>query len=194
MQKLIILSLASTLLLSSCNSKPKATSTSLQKEAEAFLADYNKQYQKFLTASNEGQWKLNTHIVEGDTATSGAAARADEALAKFTGSKAITDIAQKFLEVKDSLTPLQVRQLNYIMFNAGANPEAAGDLVKKKTGRSAQAYIQNKVIDVAKERIFDESKSVSQIAYDLGFKYPQHFTRLFKQRVGQSPNEYRMLN
>ena len=41
---------------------------------------------------------------------------------------------------------------------------------------------------------FDESKSVSEIAYELGFKYPQHFTRLFKQRVGQSPNEYRMLN
>jgi AraC-like DNA-binding protein len=44
---------------------------------------------------------------------------------------------------------------------------------------------------VAKERIFDETKSVSQIAYDLGFKYPQHFTRLFKQRVGHTPNEYR---
>ena len=69
-----------------------------------------------------------------------------------------------------------------------------GDLIKKETGKTAQEYIQSKVIDVAKERIFDQSKSVSQIAYELGFKYPQHFTRLFKQRVGQSPNEYRMLN
>ncbi|MCX2740105.1 helix-turn-helix domain-containing protein [Pontibacter anaerobius] len=69
-----------------------------------------------------------------------------------------------------------------------------GDLVKKETGKSAQEYIQAKVIDVAKERVFDQSKSVSQIAYELGFKYPQHFTRLFKQRVGQSPNAYRMLN
>jgi AraC-like DNA-binding protein len=51
-----------------------------------------------------------------------------------------------------------------------------------------------KVIDVAKEKIFDQSKSVNQIAYELGFKYPQHFSRLFKQRVGQSPNEYRVLN
>jgi len=66
-----------------------------------------------------------------------------------------------------------------------------GDLVKKETGKTAQEYIQSKVIDVAKEKIFDQSKSVSQIAYELGFKYPQHFTRLFKQRVGQSPNEYR---
>jgi AraC family transcriptional regulator, transcriptional activator of pobA len=69
-----------------------------------------------------------------------------------------------------------------------------GDLVKKETGKTAQDYIQAKVIDVAKERIFDHNKSVSEIAYDLGFKYPQHFARLFKQKVGQSPNEYRKLN
>ena len=69
-----------------------------------------------------------------------------------------------------------------------------GDLIKKETGKTAQEYIQAKVIDVAKEKIFDHNKSVSEIAYELGFKYPQHFTRLFKQRVGQSPNEYRMLN
>lgn len=66
-----------------------------------------------------------------------------------------------------------------------------GDLIKKETGKTAQEYIQAKVIVVAKERIFDQSKSVSEIAYDLGFKYPQHFTRLFKQRVGSTPNEYR---
>ena len=69
-----------------------------------------------------------------------------------------------------------------------------GDLIKKETGRTAQEYIQSKLIDVAKEKIFDQTKSVSQVAYELGFKYPQHFTRLFKQRVGQSPHEYRMLN
>jgi AraC family transcriptional regulator, transcriptional activator of pobA len=69
-----------------------------------------------------------------------------------------------------------------------------GDLVKKETGTSAQEYIQAKIIDVAKEKIFDSSKSVSEIAYELGFKYPQHFSRLFKQRVGHSPQEYRLLN
>jgi len=69
-----------------------------------------------------------------------------------------------------------------------------GDLIKKETGKTAQEFIQSKVIDEAKERIFDQSKSVSQIAYELGFKYPQHFTRLFKQRVGQSPNEFRNWN
>ena len=69
-----------------------------------------------------------------------------------------------------------------------------GDLIKKETGKSPQEYIQTKVIDVAKERIFDRNKSISEVAYELGFKYPQHFTRLFKQRVGVSPNEFRNLN
>ncbi len=69
-----------------------------------------------------------------------------------------------------------------------------GDLVKKETGKTAQEYIQAKLIDVAKEKIFDPAKTVSEVAYELGFKYPQHFTRLFKQQVGYTPNEYRNLN
>lgn len=74
------------------------------------------------------------------------------------------------------------------------SPNYFGDVIKKETGKPAQEYIQEKVIDVAKERIFDIDKSISEVAYELGFKYPQHFTRLFKQRVGHTPNEYRMLN
>jgi AraC family transcriptional activator of pobA len=66
-----------------------------------------------------------------------------------------------------------------------------GDLIKKETGKTAQEYIQLKLIDVAKEKIFEMDKPVSEIAYELGFKYPQHFTRLFKQKVGVTPNEYR---
>jgi len=69
-----------------------------------------------------------------------------------------------------------------------------GHLVKKETGVSAQEYLQINLLEIAKERIFDMSKSVSEIAYELGFKYPQHFTRFFKQKVGYTPNEYRMMN
>jgi AraC family transcriptional activator of pobA len=69
-----------------------------------------------------------------------------------------------------------------------------GDLIKKETGVSAQEYIQSKIINIAKNRIFDNSKSISEIAYELGFKYPAHFTRLFKQKTGVTPNEYRSLN
>lgn len=69
-----------------------------------------------------------------------------------------------------------------------------GDLIKKETGKTAQEYIQLKVIEVAKEKMHDLDKSVNQIAYEMGFKYPQHFTRLFKQKTGLSPNEFRSLN
>jgi len=69
-----------------------------------------------------------------------------------------------------------------------------GDLIKKETGQTAQDYIQSRLIEVAKERIFDFNKSISEIAYEMGFKYPQHFTRLFKQKVGQSPQDYRLLH
>ena len=69
-----------------------------------------------------------------------------------------------------------------------------GDMFKKETGQSAKEYIQDKVIEEAKNKVFGKDKTVNEIAYELGFKYPQHFTRLFKQRVGYTPNEYRNLN
>lgn len=69
-----------------------------------------------------------------------------------------------------------------------------GDLVKKETGKSAQEHIQAKVIEVAKAKIFDPDKSVSEIAYELGFKYPQHFSRMFKKETGFAPSEFRSLS
>jgi AraC-like DNA-binding protein len=66
-----------------------------------------------------------------------------------------------------------------------------GDLIKKQTGITALEYIQATIIDFSKEKLLDRSKSISEIAFELGYKYPQHFTRLFKQRVGMSPQEYR---
>ncbi len=74
------------------------------------------------------------------------------------------------------------------------SPNYFGDLIKKETGNTPSEFIQSKLIDIAKERIFDTGKTVSQIAYELGFKYPQHFARLFKQKVGHSPLDYRSLN
>ncbi|MDD3037804.1 AraC family transcriptional regulator [Bacteroides sp.] len=69
-----------------------------------------------------------------------------------------------------------------------------GDLVKKETGNTPQEHIQQKIIELAKDHIKETDETVSQIAYALGFQYPQHFCRLFKKRVGCTPNEYRTLN
>lgn len=71
------------------------------------------------------------------------------------------------------------------------SPNYFGDMFKKETGKTPQEYIQDKVIELAKERISDTGNTVSQVAYSLGFQYPQHFCRLFKKRVGCTPNEYR---
>jgi AraC-like DNA-binding protein len=56
---------------------------------------------------------------------------------------------------------------------------------------TAQRYIQNKVIDLSKQYVMDKELTLNQVAYKLGFQYPQHFTRLFKQQVGVTPSEYR---
>lgn len=69
-----------------------------------------------------------------------------------------------------------------------------GDLIKKETGTTALDYIQSKVIDEAKSRIFDNQKTINDVSQELGFKYQQHFTRLFKSKTGISPIEFRNLN
>lgn len=69
-----------------------------------------------------------------------------------------------------------------------------GDLVKKSTGQSAHEYILTQIAEIAKTKIWDTRKSIKQISYELGFKYPQHFIRFFRTRTSQTPNEYRSLN
>ena len=96
--------------------------------------------------------------------------------------------------ISENLNSLGLPNVAYCAEQLHLSANYFGDLIKKETGKTAQEYIQSKVIDVAKERIFDHHKSISEIAYELGFKYPQHFTRLFKQKVGISPNEFRSLN
>ena len=66
-----------------------------------------------------------------------------------------------------------------------------GDLIKKETGKSAQEYIQLKMIDAAKESLLDPDKTIGQVAGELGFQYPQHFVRFFRRYAGCTPNQYR---
>lgn len=89
---------------------------------------------------------------------------------------------------------LGLPSVTYCAEQLNLSPKYFGDLIKKEAGKTAQEFIQLKLIDTAKEKIFDTKKSISEVAYDLGFKYPAHFSRMFKKRVGYSPNEYRMLN
>lgn len=84
--------------------------------------------------------------------------------------------------------------VSYCADQLHVSPNYFGDLIKKETGKTAQEYIQLHLIKLAKEKLFEPGKSVNVIAYELGFQYPQHFTRFFKQKVGYTPSEYRMMN
>ena len=71
-------------------------------------------------------------------------------------------------------------------------PGYFGDLIKKETGKTAQELIALRVTEEARKRLAETSDDISIIAYDLGFQYPQHFTRMFRKQTGKSPREYRL--
>lgn len=134
MKKQFLLYALPLLFFVSCKEKKveNKSNDAIQVSAQKFLDAYNSEYQKLYVASAEGQWVLNTHIVEGDTTASHLAALADEAFAKFTGSLSNIDSAKKYLTIKDKLSPLQAKQFEAILFAAGNNPESAGDVIKKR--------------------------------------------------------------
>ena len=119
---------------------------------------------------------------------------------QFTTRKATNkDVLAKFEHFLDNYFQNNQPQreglptVKYFADQVFLSPNYFGDLIKKETGKTAQEYIQNKIIDLAKEMLLGTAKTVSQIAYDLGFQYSQHFNRIFKKNVGYTPNEYRRL-
>ncbi len=72
------------------------------------------------------------------------------------------------------------------------SPNYFSDLLKKETGFTPLRFIHNKAIEIAKTELASTEYTINEIAYNLGFQYPQHFTRLFKKEVGCTPNEYRI--
>jgi AraC-like DNA-binding protein len=118
----------------------------------------------------------------------------------ITRSHANKDILTRFENLlddyfkTDKAERLGLPSVAYCAEQLHLSPNYFGDLIKKETGSTALDYIQNKLINEAKARLFDDTKTMNIIATELGFKYQQHFTRLFKQKVGVTPNEYRHLN
>ena len=65
------------------------------------------------------------------------------------------------------------------------------DTLKKETGKTTTEHLQLLLIEEAKKILLHPSKSISEVAYELGFEYPPYFSRLFKKKEGISPTEYR---
>lgn len=66
------------------------------------------------------------------------------------------------------------------------------DMLKATTGQTALKHIQDRALEEAKERLFSTAKTISEVSYDLGFQYPQHFSRWFKKMTGITPGQYRI--
>lgn len=119
--------------LFACKSEPKTVEPlAEQAEAQAFLDTYNLEYVRLAYASALAEWKTNTEIREGDTLNAYNSRIADEALTAFTGSVENIETTRKLLAQKDKLTPLQVRQLEVILYTAGSDPQTVPELVKEK--------------------------------------------------------------
>ena len=71
------------------------------------------------------------------------------------------------------------------------SPKYFGDMIRKQTGQTASDYIQNKLIERTKEALLSTDSTMSEIAYGLGFQYPQHLSRMFKRVTGLTPGEFR---
>ena len=136
MKKITYLALIlSTILYSCAGEKTEETPVEEVKnntEAQAFIDAYTEEYVKLYYASNEAEWKSNTYIKEGDTLTAFNTQVANEAFAKFTGSKDNINQAKKFLAQKETLSDLQLKQLESILYAAANNPGTVAGLVKER--------------------------------------------------------------
>ncbi len=167
MHKLATLSIL-IFLFSSCISEKEKH----QKEVQSYLDTYNQKYKELYSASSEGQWLVQTHIVEGDTMNAYKSGQADEAMAKYTGSKENIDKATNYLKWEADLTELQSKQLHKILFLAAGNPESVSevvkDLIKSGTAQTEKMYGFKFTID-GKEvtpndinKILSESKDLNE--------------------------------
>jgi AraC-like DNA-binding protein len=93
-------------------------------------------------------------------------------------------------KIKDRGLP----SVKFLADNVHLSPSYLSDLLRKETGKNAQEHIHFYLIDEAKNLLLNSEKNVSEIAYDLGFEYPQYFNKLFKKKTGKTPMEYRNLN
>ncbi len=118
----------------------------------------------------------------------------------YTRSTHQQDVVEKIEELlvnfynTDNSIQQGIPTVKFCADQVNLSPNYLSDLLKKETGKNTQEHIHFHLIEKAKNLLLSSNASVSGIAYDLGFEYPQSFGTLFKKKVGMSPNKYRQLN
>ena len=92
------------------------------------------------------------------------------------------------------LNEIGIPPANYFGNELNMSTNYLSDMLKRETGKSIKEHIDGYIVDKAKSILLNSNKKVSEVAYILGFEYPQSFTRLFKNKTGMSPIEYRNMN
>lgn len=115
----------------------------------------------------------------------------------YTRTNLNKDFVTKFEQLlknyfnSDQPLELGVPTVKYCGQALNMSPYYLSDLLKKETGKNAQEHIHYYLIEKAKMNLLGSTHSISQIAYGLGFEYPQHFSKIFKRKTGMSPSQYR---
>jgi AraC-like DNA-binding protein len=104
----------------------------------------------------------------------------------------VENVLKEHITTKSSIIGLPT--VKFLADAVNLSPGYLGDLLKKETGLNAQEHIHLFIIEEAKNILLNSTQSVSEIAFQLGFEYPQYFSRLFKQKTGATPVQYRNLN
>ncbi|RYE25450.1 MAG: AraC family transcriptional regulator [Sphingobacteriaceae bacterium] len=113
----------------------------------------------------------------------------------ITRKMASSDLLSRFDEVLSKHfnddSKIDLLTVNVLAQQLNVSQSYLSDMLRSVTGHNAQQHIHNKLIEKAKDILSSTNSSVSEIAYSLGFEYPQSFNKLFKKKTDLSPLEFR---
>lgn len=115
---------------------------------------------------------------------------------KMSNNSVVAQVEQLLTEYfkRNQIQEQGLPTVKFLADQVNLSPGYLSDLLKKETGKNTQDHIHFYLINEAKNILLSTNKSVSEIAYSLGFEYPQYFNKLFKQKTGKTPIEFRGMN
>jgi len=115
----------------------------------------------------------------------------------YTRTNLNQDIASQFEQLlrmyyqENKQLELGIPSVQFCGEEMNMSPKYLSDLLRKETGQGTQDHIHQFIIEKAKNQLLNSKKSASEIAYSLGFEYPQYFSKIFKKKTSMSPKEFR---